>query len=52
VTTLAMISVSAGYGMDGSNTPTMVPVRAPNDPSLTTFPSTDGSLFKAVVQKR
>jgi len=49
---LAMISVSAGYGTDGSNTPTTVAVRDPNDPSLTTFPSTVGSLFSAVVQKR
>src|ERR1035441_10328378 len=52
VTILAMISVSDGYGTDGSNTPTTVAVRVPNDPSLTTFPSTVGSLFNAVVQKR
>jgi hypothetical protein len=36
-------NISAGYGIDGSNIPTMVPVRDPNDPSLTTFASTDGS---------
>ena len=50
VTTLAMISVSDGYGTHGSNTPTIVAVRDPNDPSRTTFPSTEGSLFSAVVQ--
>ena len=38
VTMLAMISVSAGYGTEGSNTPTMVALRAPNDPSRTTLP--------------
>ncbi len=39
VTTLAMISVSAGYGMDGSRTPTMVAERSP---SRIVFPITDG----------
>ena len=41
VTTLAMISVSAGYGTDGSSTPTIVAVRSP---SRTVLPTTDGSL--------
>ena len=43
VTTLAMISVSAGYGTDGSRTPTMVAERSP---SRTVLPITDGSLFE------
>ena len=44
-----MISVSAGYGTDGSSTPTMVAERVPR---RTVLPSTDGSLLSAVVQKR
>ncbi len=46
---LAMISVSTGYGIDGSSTPTMVAVR---DPSCIDLPITDGSLLKKLVQKR
>ena len=49
VTTLAMISVSCGYGTDGSRTPTIVAGRSL---SLMTVPITDGSLRNAVVQKR
>ncbi len=49
VTTFAMISVSAGYGTDGSRTPTMVAERSP---SLTVFPISDSSLCSVVVQKR
>ena len=49
VTTLAMISVSAGYGTDGSRTPTMVAVRSP---SRTVLPMTDGSLWSVSLQKR
>jgi hypothetical protein len=44
-----MISVSAGYGTDGSSTPTMVADRVP---SLTVLPMTDGSLPSPEVQKR
>ena len=47
VTTLAMISVSVGYGTDGSSTPTMVAVRSL---SRTVLPMIDGSDWKAVVQ--
>ena len=42
---LAMISVSAGYGTDGSSTPTMV---AALWPRRTVFPNTAGSLFNTV----
>ena len=49
VTTLAMISVCAGYGTDGSSTPTIV---ADLVPSLTTLPITDGSLLSDSVQNR
>ena len=49
VTMLAMISVSAGYGIDGSRTPTIVAVRAPR---LIGLPTTAGSLLKKLVQKR
>ena len=45
VTTLAMISVSAGYGTDGSRTPTIVAVRVP---SRMVLPTTDGSLLRVV----
>ena len=44
-----MISVSAGYGTDGSSTPTIV---ADASPSRTVLPSTDRSPFSVVVQKR
>ena len=44
-----MISVSDGYGTDGSRTPTIVAVRVPR---RTVLPITDGSLFSEVVQKR
>ncbi len=44
-----MISVSAGYGTDGSSTPTIAAERVP---SRTVFPITDGSLLSTVVQKR
>jgi hypothetical protein len=44
-----MISVSAGYGTDGSSTPTIVAGRSPRRIVL---PSTVGSLLSAVVQKR
>ena len=46
MTMFAMISVSDGYGTDGSSTPTMVAVRSP---SLTVFPSTEGSLWSVVA---
>ena len=46
---LAMISVSAGYGIEGSRTPTMVLVSNPRRIGL---PITDGSLLNVVVQKR
>ena len=46
---LAMISVSAGYGTDGSSTPITVALRAP---SWMVLPTTDGSLFSDFVQKR
>ena len=46
---LAMICVSAGYGTDGSRTPTIVAVRGPRPMVL---PITDGSLASAVLQKR
>ena len=49
MTTLAMISVSAGYGTEGSSTPTIVAVRSP---SLTVLPITERSLPSVVVQKR
>src|SRR3954469_20265232 len=49
VTTLAMISVSDGYGTEGSRTPTIVAERSP---SLTVLPITDGSLPSEVDQKR
>src|SRR5439155_23166048 len=42
-----MISVSAGYGTDGSRTPTTVAVRGPRRMVL---PITVGSLFSEVVQ--
>jgi hypothetical protein len=44
-----MSSVSAGYGTDGSTTPTMTAERVPR---RTVLPTTVGSLFRAVVQKR
>jgi hypothetical protein len=49
VTTFAMISVSAGYGIEGSRTPTTLAVRGP---SLMVLPTTPGSLSSEVVQKR
>ena len=49
VTTLAMTSVSAGYGTDGSSTPTMVAMRSSN---RTVLPITDRSPFNVVVQNR
>ena len=49
VTMLAMISVSAGYGTDGSSTPITVALRVP---SWMVLPITDGSLLSEVVQKR
>ena len=49
VTTFAMISVCAGYGTDGSTTPTIVAERSP---SLMVFPIRLGSLPKEVLQKR
>ena len=49
VTTLAMISVSAGYGTDGSRTPTTVAVRVPRRMVL---PTTVGSAASVVLQKR
>jgi hypothetical protein len=49
VTTLAMISVSAGYGTDGSSTPTTVALRGP---SWMVRPTMDGSAFSAPVQNR
>ena len=47
VTMFAMISVSAGYGTDGSSTPTTVAVRVPRRMAL---PITPGSLLSDVVQ--
>ena len=44
-----MISVSAGYGTDGSSTPMTVAERSP---SLSVLPITVGSLPSSVVQKR
>jgi hypothetical protein len=44
-----MISVSAGYGTDGSTMPTMVAERSPRRFVL---PTTDGSLSSVVDQKR
>ena len=44
-----MISVCAGYGTDGSSTPTIVAERSP---SLMVLPMSVGSLASAVVQKR
>ena len=44
-----MISVSAGYGTDGSRTPTTVAVRGPRRMVL---PTTVGSLLSDVVQNR
>ena len=55
VTTLAMISVSAGYGIDGSSTPTIVAERAPLmslASSWTVLPITAGSPLSTVLQKR
>ena len=49
VTTFAMISVSAGYGSDGSSTPTTVAVRIS---SLIVLPITDGSRLSDVAQNR
>src|SRR5581483_2317530 len=49
---LAMISVSWGYGTQGSKTPTTVAARESPAPSRTFLPRTDGSLFKAVDQNR
>ena len=49
VTTLAMISVSDGYGTDGSRTPTIVAERSSN---RTVLPITDRSPFSVLVQKR
>ena len=50
---LPMISVSEGYGTHGSRTPTTVAGRASmKESSRTAFPSTLGSLFSAVAQKR
>src|SRR5579871_5185473 len=46
---LAIISVSDGYGTEGSSTPTTV---AEREPRRTTLPSTVGSLFSVVDQKR
>ena len=46
---LAMISVSTGYGTDGSSTPITVAVRVSR---RTVLPSTVGSLASAVDQKR
>ena len=45
----AISSVSAGYGTDGSSTPTMTAERVP---SRIVLPSTVGSLLSDVVQKR
>ena len=45
----AMSSVSAGYGTEGSRTPTMVAVRVSRRICL---PTTKGSLCRVVVQKR
>ena len=44
-----MISVSDGYGTDGSSTPTIVALRSP---SLTVLPMTDASLWSVSLQKR
>jgi hypothetical protein len=44
-----MISICAGYGTEGSRTPTTVAVRVP---SLKVLPAAAGSLFSEVVQKR
>src|SRR4029453_17551422 len=44
-----MISVSGGYGMDGSSTPTTVAVRGP---SRIVLPTTAGSPLSEVVQNR
>src|SRR5688500_5650892 len=44
-----MISVAAGYGIDGSRTPTTVAVRGPRRMFV---PTTAGSLLRDVVQKR
>ena len=50
---LAMISVSWGYGTHGSKTPTTVAGRASmNESSRIFLPSTEGSLFSVVDQKR
>jgi hypothetical protein len=49
LTMLAMISVAAGYGTDGSRTPITVATRSP---SRTVLPTADGSLLNAVVQNR
>src|SRR5690349_23151539 len=46
---LAMISVSAGYGTDGSSTPITVALLLPSSMVL---PITDGSLLSDCVQKR
>ena len=45
----AMISVSVGYGTDGSSTPTIVAVPTPR---RTCFPTTAGSLLNAAFQNR
>jgi len=52
VTMLAMISVSAGYGIEGSRTPTIVADLSPKLPRRTAFPMTEGSLLKVVDQNR
>ena len=44
-----MISVSDGYGVEGSSTPMIVADRVPN---RTVLPITVGSLFNDVVQNR
>jgi len=49
VAMLAMISVSAGEGTDGSRTPMMVAVRGPR---VIVLPITAGSLLKERVQNR
>ena len=49
VTTFAMISVSAGYGTEGSSTPTTVAARGPR---RMTLPTTAGSLLSETVQNR
>jgi len=52
VTMLAMISVSAGYGMEGSRTPMIVADLSPKLPRRTVLSMTEGSLLKVVDQNR